>query len=310
MKPVVSIVIPAYNREAYVAEAIDSIFAQQDAPAAEVIVVDDGSTDGTAAVLARYGITIRVIHQANAGVSAARNTGIRAAAGEWIFLLDSDDRVQPGTLRTLLTEAERSPDATVVYADQAFLHEDGTIEPIERVTFPVGPAPVAEVFRRMPFSMGTALIRRDALIAAGLFDTSLHLAEDYELLCRMAPDNTFAYVPVVVLHYRRHGAQATEQLLRLIYWRYRVQQRIIRGWRRRGVRIDEAVRREAMDDLLIAAAKRHYWARSVPDVTPLLLAAARIRPRNWRLWLYWLLSHLPRWVFGVIDRRGHDAARE
>jgi glycosyltransferase involved in cell wall biosynthesis len=87
----VSVVIPVYNGEGTIAEALDSVFAQRFQDSFEVIVVNDGSTDGTRALLGKYGDRIRVIDQENAGIAAARNAAIRAAAGEYIALLDADD---------------------------------------------------------------------------------------------------------------------------------------------------------------------------------------------------------------------------
>ena len=87
----VSVIVPTYNNEATIAVALESIFAQRFQGGFEVIVVNDGSTDGTRAVLKEYGDRIRVVDQQNAGVAAARNTGIRAASGEYIALLDGDD---------------------------------------------------------------------------------------------------------------------------------------------------------------------------------------------------------------------------
>jgi glycosyltransferase involved in cell wall biosynthesis len=95
--PRVSIVIPTYNRAWTLAEAIDSVLGQTFA-SFEIIVVDDGSTDGTARLLQRYGSAVRVLRQINQGVSAARNAGIRSARGELIALLDSDDLWRPEKL--------------------------------------------------------------------------------------------------------------------------------------------------------------------------------------------------------------------
>ena len=112
MSNAVSIIIPVFNGADHVRDAIASALAQQPAPL-EVIVVDDGSTDETPAALAAQGDRIRVVRQANAGVSAARNKGAAQARGEWLLFLDADDRLQPGALAALLKAA--APDAGVVF---------------------------------------------------------------------------------------------------------------------------------------------------------------------------------------------------
>lgn len=98
MAPSFSVIIPAYNSETTLARAIDSVLAQS-LPAQEIIVVDDGSTDGTPEVAARYGEKLRYIRQDNAGVSSARNHGARAASGDWLAFLDADDWYYPDRLR-------------------------------------------------------------------------------------------------------------------------------------------------------------------------------------------------------------------
>ena len=97
--PRVSVIIPTYNREEYVVKAIDSVLGQK-FDDYEFIVVDDGSTDNTKEIVNKYGDMIRYIYQHNSGVSAARNTGIKLAKGEWVAFLDSDDEWRPDYLLT------------------------------------------------------------------------------------------------------------------------------------------------------------------------------------------------------------------
>ena len=105
----ISVVIPAYNAGKYIGRTIDSVLAQTRL-ADEIIVVDDGSTDNTAEVIRRYGEKVKYIHQANAGASAARNTGIKAACGEWIAFLDGDDEWVSQKLRLQVEHLERNPE--------------------------------------------------------------------------------------------------------------------------------------------------------------------------------------------------------
>ncbi|MDY0039233.1 MAG: glycosyltransferase family A protein, partial [Desulforhabdus sp.] len=112
MAAVVSVIIPTYNRASFLKEALDSVLLQQNAEM-EVIVVDDGSTDDTAAIVESFGRAVTYLYQSNAGVSAARNTGIKAARGRWLALLDSDDLWLPGKLQFQLELLNRHKDIKI-----------------------------------------------------------------------------------------------------------------------------------------------------------------------------------------------------
>lgn len=111
MKPIFSIIVPAYNVAAYLPAALDSVQAQ-DVAAWECLCVDDGSTDGTAEVLQRYAATdarFRLFRQENAGVSVARNRALQEVKGEWILFLDGDDLLAPGLLSALQRATDTTP---------------------------------------------------------------------------------------------------------------------------------------------------------------------------------------------------------
>src|SRR5438045_2731868 len=113
--PDVSVVIPSYNRAHLIGETLDSVLAQ-DVPGMEILVVDDGSTDATeAVVLGRYGDRVRYVRQANGGPACARNTGIREASAPLIAFLDSDDLWSPGKLRKQLEMLRRDPSLGLVF---------------------------------------------------------------------------------------------------------------------------------------------------------------------------------------------------
>ena len=181
MTPTVSVVIPTYNYAGYVGEAIDSALAQT-APPHEVIVVDDGSTDDTPAVLARYAGRVRVIRQANAGLSAARNAGIRAAGGEWVAFLDSDDAFHPRKLERQLAAAVRRPDLDLI-ATQAFSTEPRAWA--EADDPPLRPVTAEDTAVRTPFSPSSVLVRRRCFDAVGLFDPDLRSVEDRDMWVRV-----------------------------------------------------------------------------------------------------------------------------
>ncbi|HSH30891.1 MAG TPA: glycosyltransferase [Thiohalobacter sp.] len=125
--PRFSVIIPAYNSAATIAAAIDSVLAQS-WPAHELIIVDDGSSDATADRILAYGDRVRYLHQPNAGVSAARNHGIRAATGDWLAFLDADDLYLPDRLRWHAEWIQRNPGLDFYVGN--FEHRDETGRPL------------------------------------------------------------------------------------------------------------------------------------------------------------------------------------
>lgn len=183
--PSFSVVIAAYQAEAFVGEAIASALAQT-APPLEVVVVDDGSTDGTAGVVASFGDRVRFLRRPNGGEGAAKNMGARAARGEFVVILDADDTFLPERLEALGTLAAARPDLDVLTTD-AWLVVDGVR--VRRVydgghAFPVVDQRT-ELMRRN-FVFGHAAVRRRRFLAVGGFDENLRTTTDWDLWIRLA----------------------------------------------------------------------------------------------------------------------------
>jgi glycosyltransferase involved in cell wall biosynthesis len=199
-EPAVSVVIPTYNRARYVTEAIDSVLAQTYKDR-EIIVVDDGSTDDTARALKPYKRHIRHIRQDNAGVSAARNAGIRAARAEWIAFLDSDDVWRPEKLAVQMEFIKRHPQivahavntdvpAAEHLAQTSFLHCDLTLPKPDGVI----DKPLPVILRHRTLAIVQSVVcRRDSAAAAGLFDETLSICEDYDFMCRLSLEGSWGY---------------------------------------------------------------------------------------------------------------------
>ncbi|MEY3895099.1 MAG: hypothetical protein RLZZ214_618 [Verrucomicrobiota bacterium] len=186
--PAISVVIPTFNRAKVVSAAIESVFAQSH-PAAEIIVVDDGSSDDTRQVLASYGDRIRAISQENGGLSAARNTGIRAATSEWVAFLDDDDAYVPERLAIAAETISIHPDIDVHATNTAIVNEDGS----ELDMFAIRGRHAAEhmrVDRPLEWVLGgcffaqTLVVRKVALVEAGYFRKTFY--EDMDLFVRLA----------------------------------------------------------------------------------------------------------------------------
>lgn len=184
--PLVSAVIPTFNYGRFVTEAVESVLAQTYGPI-EVIVVDDGSTDDTRERLAPYMDRIRYIYQPNQGLSAARNTGIRAARGRWIGLLDSDDLWHPQLVETQLRYLAADPEVDLIATTSlGTLRFDGW-PPIDETTpCEVQVVSGTKAMVRTRFGASGVLVRRACFEAVGYFDTELRSAEDREMWIRIA----------------------------------------------------------------------------------------------------------------------------
>jgi glycosyltransferase involved in cell wall biosynthesis len=207
----VSVIVPTWNRSLFLGEAVESALDQTHL-GCEVIVVDDGSTDETASVLARFGDRIRVLRQARAGCANARNVGVAAARGEFLAFLDSDDRFERQHVAHLLPAIQADPAAGFVYADGGYMGEDG--RPRELAPAMAG-CPVdqgfAQAFFERPYVFIQAtLIRATAFRAVGGFDGALAHNEDSDLLLRLAMRYPVRHVPGVTVWLRRHPGRKSE----------------------------------------------------------------------------------------------------
>jgi glycosyltransferase involved in cell wall biosynthesis len=195
----ISVVIPAFNAERYLAAAIDSVLAQTLQPA-EIIVVNDGSTDRTAAVLAAYGDRVTVISQANCGISVANNRGVASASGLYLGFLDADDLWKANKLETQMDWIKAHPETEAVFGHvRQFISED--LEDRDRARLRCPPDPQAGI---MKIAM---LIRRTAFDRVGNFDETLRNADFVDWYGRALDRGLRTHMlPDVVALRRQHNA--------------------------------------------------------------------------------------------------------
>lgn len=223
----VSIVIPTYNGARYLAEAIDSAL-EQTYPHIEVVVVDDGSTDETAEIVAGYGGRVVYLSQDNAGPSVARNRGILASHGDFLCFLDSDDRLRPEMVGALMAQADDA-DIGVVYCGHYLTGPDGRIVGQSPLDGPSGDV-FEELFRRGGLCvMHAAIVRRSAAFCAGLFDVRLRQWEDYEFWIRVARRCRFKFVPAHLVEYRQLMASNCRDPSQRVH-STRVLRSLLRAW--------------------------------------------------------------------------------
>ncbi|TAK91061.1 MAG: glycosyltransferase family 2 protein [Burkholderiaceae bacterium] len=214
----ISVIITTYNGSRWIAAALDSVLAQTLAPA-EIIVINDGSTDDTAHVIARYAPRVQCIDQPNAGISAARNRGILCATGDALAFFDDDDIWLPQKLARQAALLDAHAEVGVVFCNhQNFEHETGTIllesDNVKQQQLASRPAAIPEAYVLQPQSQfagtlddnyalpSTLMVRADVLRQVGLFDTSLSYGEDWQMLLRLALVTQIGYCSDILLRRR------------------------------------------------------------------------------------------------------------
>lgn len=211
----VSIIIPTYNREKYIGEAIDSVLAQTYSNW-ELIIVDDGSNDKTRDIIKKYqskDSRIRLFyHRKNKGVSAARNKGILTAEGKYINFLDSDDMLLPDAIYSLLiTISNEPPNVKVVYGDYYKLKHN--IKTYIKLPNPeTKPFIFIQLLYRNIISMNSVIVEKDAAIDIGIFDTTLNVSEDFDFWARMIVKYDIRKIAIPLAFYRFHSEQSMKDM--------------------------------------------------------------------------------------------------
>ena len=208
-----TVIIPAYNASAFLSDAVASVLVQTH-PEVEVIVVDDGSTDDTAALLAQWQARdprIRAVHQHNRGLAAARNAGLNVACGQYVAFLDADDVIHPEKLERQIAYLEAHPHTDLVYSD--YTTADAELRPLTDEYIGTKRMPLREAYiYTNVFPIMAPLLRRSMVERVGGFDEGLRACEDWDYWVRCERAGTFGYLPGLYSTYRMHGMQMHRDL--------------------------------------------------------------------------------------------------
>jgi glycosyltransferase involved in cell wall biosynthesis len=222
----ISVVIPSYNRCDTLPRALGSVYAQSSA-VDEVILVDDGSSDDSAAMVANEFPQVQVLRQSNRGVSAARNRGIRAAQYEWIALLDSDDCWMPRKIETLRAAAATHPDYILYHSDEIWIRRGVRVNPMRKHR-KTGGWIFNQCLPLCAISPSAAVIQKDALLDLGLFDESMPACEDYDLWLRLCHRYPVHYIDeALITKYGGHDDQLSRQFPAMDRFRVRALHRLL-----------------------------------------------------------------------------------
>lgn len=301
-----SIVIPAYNAQAHILRALESIAAQSYGDF-EILVVDDGSTDRTAELVSRWSDKrVQLIQQSNAGVSAARNRGIKEAKGTWIAFLDADDRWQPSFLETVASTIRQFSNAVAI-----FTNFEDSVSGKRMIGEVGGGARLLPNYFDFVLKHGqgmwtsASVIRRDVLVKVGGFPVGVTHGEDLDTWARVAWTGQVVYVPDVlaVYHTETEGSATKVPLAQSL--RYPEVVKTYRKWRDAGkipaplIRSSEAYAQRQL--YAYVGGLLRVGART--DARRVLSREARISFEPWRYALYWLASLLPTKAYNLLRAR-------
>lgn len=203
-QPLVSVIIPMYNAEQFIAQTLDSVLAQ-DYPHIEILVVDDGSTDGGAAIVTTQYPMVRYIKQPNGGPSAARNRGVQLAQGTWLAFIDADDQWLPTKISRQMAYSEHHGGVDYLLTFMEVFVEEGTVFPASfnqkhYESKPIGYLP------------STLVVRRDSFLRVGFFNEQLRVSEDADWFFRAKDAGlSLVVIPEVLLRRRIHAANLTRE---------------------------------------------------------------------------------------------------
>jgi len=213
----VSVLLSTFNRARYLPECLESLLAQT-VPAHEILVVDDGSEDGTAEIVARYGDRIRYLWQPNAGKAVAINRALSNSSGEWVWLFDDDDVAEPDAIERRLVVAEAHPQADWIYGTH-LLGSDGRDSHIVRGQLYKPPQPseaafFLELMASCFFHLNSSLVRRSCYERIGGFDPAMLRGQDYDVQIRLARHYAPVYCASPVFVFRQHAGPRGPRIMR------------------------------------------------------------------------------------------------
>lgn len=299
----VSVIMPCFNGESFVAEAIESVLAQTYSDV-ELIIVDDGSTDQSVAVIRRFGDAVRLFTQANQGPSAARNKGLRAATGEFIAYLDADDYWEPHFIESMIS-ALSSSEAVLAYCGWQNVMPNGKSPP------PFIPPDYENEGKRVAllsnaslWPIHATLTRHDALLEIGGFNEDLPVCEDYDMWLRLTFNKPVVRVEQVLSYYRHHKPLgASDKRGRDAEYMRQIKKIFIKQNPGLVKDLPAEALRECVDGGFLRRGYQCYWNRELLSARRIFRTALRERAVSFRDLRYVLPSLLPERLYVALVSR-------
>jgi glycosyltransferase involved in cell wall biosynthesis len=302
--PLLSVVIPAYNSARFIGEAIESVLAQGH-PEIELLVVDDGSTDDTADVVARHGKPVKLVRQQNSGAAVARNTGMRVARGRYVAFLDADDLWLPGKIDAQLAHLEQHPDVSLCCTWFDLLQPDSSGTYIVDANKSDRNALDGAGYSKLTYAdllldcevwTSTVVVRRELLDQVGGFDPALRRGQDYDYWLRASRITPIHRLDATLALYRMgsgHGKMFAEK-----NWGLAVISKALEQWGVTGPEGRALSARQIRRRLWQLNFDFGYGQLSLGRLGPAqeaFLEALRQRPCHARTFSYFLASTFSKW---------------
>lgn len=304
-RPSVSVIIPAYNAEKYVLQALHSVLAQTYQPM-EILLIDDGSRDGTVDLVRAEAPQVKIISQPNAGVAAARNTGLRHATGELISFLDADDGWFPDKLETVISYLRHHPETGLVFHEWYDWKPDDTGEYPELVRADKTGLPETEARRTgwiYPVLLlkgcivhtSSVTIRREVFEDIGFFKTGLVTGEDYDYWLRVSQKYQIHMLTAIYSFYRNTVPGSLSNTPKSENYEYNVLIAALDKWGLSSPGGTQVTKREVagrLGKLAFEFGYAQYYYGSPRLAKQAFIKAWRHEPRRWRAYVYMIAAQL------------------
>jgi len=295
--PGVSVIIPSFNAARFVGAAVESVLNQKYEGVAELIVVDDGSTDDTIDVLRRYGDRLRLSAKKNGGVSSARNVGLHSARNEFVALLDADDLMKPGRLASQVAALLAQPEAVMCCSSIEHIGEDGELlvnQPKQIQTrYLADQLMVRRLFERNFVATSSVMLLRAQVQAIGGFNERLTHSEDCELWLRLTQCGSLVLLPERLTQYRIHGTQSINNLVAMALGRLMARASFLERYPAQRNALGAAYVSSAMAAYAMDSGYSLFRGGDAPAARRACRLGIRYAPLSMRLWRMYIRSFLP-----------------
>ena len=305
--PLISVIMPCYNAAGFLSEALESVLGQT-YPSIELIVVDDGSTDDSLAILRGYGDRIKLVTQPNQGPYPARNNGLEHAAGEYIAFLDADDWWRPDCLEKLHEALDRCNSCALSYCGWHSVGLKGKRgEPYVPPDYELQDKATRFLKGAAPWPIHAALVRRGVIDEVGGFDLDLGTCMDYDLWLRIAVAKPIVRVPEVLAFYRHHDSgQITSTQWKQAKNSWLVKRKFLREHPELAAHLSPSDRRDLVDGGLLRRGYDNFWRRDLLSAQKIFRQSLVVGGWRFRDLRYLLPALLPfkiyQWIAGTRDR--------